>query len=51
MKIKNFWYSTLCVVLVIAGTVTDGPLLRLALLLSGGLLLINIVRRIKEMRG
>ena len=47
MKNKNFWYVTLCVVLIIASTVENGPLLRLALLLSGGLLILKIVREIK----
>ncbi len=51
MENRNFWYVTLCVVLIIASTVVDGPLLRLALLLSGGLVILNIIRKIKEMRG
>lgn len=51
MENRNFWYVTLCAVLIIASTVVDGPLLRLALLLSGGLLILNIIRKIKERRG
>ena len=50
MKNRNFWNTTLCVVLIIASTAVNGPLLRLALLLSGGLLVLDIVRKIKEMR-
>lgn len=51
MENKNFWYLALCVVLIIANTVADGLLLRLALLLSAGLVIGNIIREIKEMRG
>lgn len=51
MENRNFWYTTLCVALIVASAVENGPLLRLALLLCGGLLIWNIIRRIKEMRG
>lgn len=51
MENRNFWYVTLCVVLIIVSTVVDGPLLRLALLLSAGLVTWSIIRKIREMRG
>lgn len=50
MKNKNIWYTTLCTVLIIVNAVESGPLLRLALLLSGGLLALSIVREIKDRR-
>ena len=50
MKNTNFGYSLLCVALIVASSVVDGPLLRLALLLCGGLLIWDIIRKIQEMR-
>lgn len=51
MENRNFWYVVLCTVLIIVSTVENGPLLRLALLLSGSILILNIVRKIKAWRG